>query len=253
MPLALTPPNGICASSCTVGPLTWQMPDSMRRATFHRAPDVAPEHRRRQAVLVVVGAGDRGLDAVHAHDALHRAERSPRGRCASQASRGRARSPASACCRPCRRTGASRPSPSASSISALQCSTVLMSITEPSTTGSPCAGRRRGRPFAFAASGDEVVGDLAVDDDALGGHADLPRVGESAERGGVHRGVEIGVVEHDQRRLAAELEHDRLQVLRAGQRDQPADARRAGEVDAPHRRVRDHRLDDRARVGRRVA
>ncbi len=33
MPLALTPPKGICASSCTVGPLTWQMPDSMRRAT----------------------------------------------------------------------------------------------------------------------------------------------------------------------------------------------------------------------------
>ena len=35
-------------------------------------------------------------------------------------------------------------------------------------------------------------------------------------------------------------------------RDDAPDLRRAGEVDAPHRRVRDHRLDHRAGVGRRV-
>ena len=35
--MPLTPPNGICASSCTVGPLTWQMPDWIRRATARRA------------------------------------------------------------------------------------------------------------------------------------------------------------------------------------------------------------------------
>jgi hypothetical protein len=29
----LTPPNGICASPPTVGPLMWQMPASMRAAT----------------------------------------------------------------------------------------------------------------------------------------------------------------------------------------------------------------------------
>jgi hypothetical protein len=34
-PLSFTPPNGICASSCTVGPLMWQMPDSIRCATPH--------------------------------------------------------------------------------------------------------------------------------------------------------------------------------------------------------------------------
>lgn len=32
-PLSFTPPNGICASSWTVGPFTWQMPDSIRAAT----------------------------------------------------------------------------------------------------------------------------------------------------------------------------------------------------------------------------
>ena len=61
---------------------------------------------------------------------------------------------------------------------------------------------------------------------------------------GVDRLVEIGVVQHDQRRLAAELEQHRLQVLRRALRDDLADARRAGEVDAPHRRVRDQRLGD---------
>ena len=34
MPEPLTPPKGICASSCTVGPLMWQMPESILRATW---------------------------------------------------------------------------------------------------------------------------------------------------------------------------------------------------------------------------
>ena len=60
---------------------------------------------------------------------------------------------------------------------------------------------------------DEGVGDLLVDDDALGRHADLALVHEGAEGGGVDRAVEVGVVEHDQRRLAAELEQHRLEML----------------------------------------
>jgi hypothetical protein len=39
---SLTPPKGICASSCTVGPLMWQMPDSMRRATCMARPMSRP-------------------------------------------------------------------------------------------------------------------------------------------------------------------------------------------------------------------
>ena len=63
---------------------------------------------------------------------------------------------------------------------------------------------------------DEVVGDLRVDDDALGATCRSGPVGEGAEGGGVDRVVDVGVVEHHQRRLAAELEHRRLQVLGAG-------------------------------------
>ena len=65
--------------------------------------------------------------------------------------------------------------------------------------------------------------------------------------------VEVGVVEHDQRRLAAELQQHGLEVPRRGLGDDPADAGRAGEVDPPHRRVRDQRLDHLGGVLRRIA
>ena len=99
---------------------------------------------------------------------------------------------------------------------------------------------------------DEGVGDLLVDDDALGRHADLALVGEGAEGRGVDGLVEIGVVEHDQRRLAAQLQQHGLQVLGARLGDDLADARGAGEVDAPHGRVRDQRVDHGAGVLGRV-
>jgi hypothetical protein len=99
---------------------------------------------------------------------------------------------------------------------------------------------------------DERIGDLAIDDHALGRHADLPLVEERAERDRIDRRVEIGVVEHEHGRLAAEFEQRRLQVLRGERRDDPAHARRASEVHAPHGRVRDQPLDDRRRILRRV-
>ena len=112
------------------------------------------------------------------------------------------------------------------------------------------AGRQR--CGALGELGDEGVGDLLVDDDALGRHADLALVDEGAEDRGVDRRVEVGVVEHDQRRLAAEFEQHRLQMLGGELGDDPADLRRAGEVDAPDGRMGDQRLDDLRRVGRRV-
>ena len=87
-----------------------------------------------------------------------------------------------------------------------------MSTSEPSTTwprGSP-VGKAEARLAQFV---DERVGDRNVDDEPLRRHADLALVGESAERRGVDRRVEIGVVEHQQRRLAAELEQHGLQML----------------------------------------
>jgi hypothetical protein len=52
----LTPPKGIWASSCTGGPLTWQMPDSIRRATCSVRPTSAP-NTAAVPLTVVVGGG----------------------------------------------------------------------------------------------------------------------------------------------------------------------------------------------------
>ena len=117
------------------------------------------------------------------------------------------------------------PLATASSISALQCSTVLMPITEPSTTGSGLRGSPSGRFFALSANFlTKSSAILLVDDEALGAHADLAAVGKAAEGRGVDRVVDVGIVQDHQRRLAAEFQHHRLQVLGAGHRDDPADA-----------------------------
>ena len=112
------------------------------------------------------------------------------------------------------------------------------------------AARIAGRQFRGARGElvDEFVGDLLVDDQPLGRHADLALVHEGAEHRGIDRAVDVGVVEHDQRRLAAELEQHRLEVAAGQLGDDPADLGRAGEVDAPDRRMRDQRLDDLRRV-----
>ena len=126
-----------------------------------------------------------------------------------------------------------------------------MLTSEPSTTWlARVAGGQRRRLGGELC--DERVGDRLVDDDPLGRHADLALVHEGAEGGGVHRVVEVGVVEHDQRRLAAEFEQNRLQVPAAVLGDDPADPGRAGEVDAPDGRVVDQRLDDLRGVVRRI-
>jgi hypothetical protein len=75
------------------------------------------------------------------------------------------------------------PLASASSISALQCSTVPMPTTLPSTQGSGLRGSPSGRALALL---DEALRrsrrpSSAIDDDALGAHADLATVGEGAE------------------------------------------------------------------------
>ena len=115
----------------------------------------------------------------------------------------------------------------------------------------------RGSPHtSFAARSaslePSVAGDGAVGDDPLGRHADLALVHERAEarRGGGR--VEVGVGEHDLRRLAAELEQAALEVLGALDGDDPADPRGAREVHPPHRRVGDQRVDDLRRRPPRV-
>ncbi len=78
---------------------------------------------------------------------------------------------------------------------------------------------------------DEFVIDLLLDEQARAGAADLPRIGEHGHRGSRHRRIEIGVGEHDVRRLAAELKRNPLEVTGRGTDDRlPRDVR-AGEGD----------------------
>ena len=91
---------------------------------------------------------------------------------------------------------------------------------------------------------DEVVGDAALHQDAPRRHADLARVQVGAEGGRIDGVLDVGVVEHDQRVLAPELEHHPLQVPAGGLGDLAAGTGRAGEVDPPHGRVRDQLVAD---------
>ncbi len=77
----------------------------------------------------------------------------------------------------------------------------------------------------------ELLGDGGVDEDPVGGHADLALVDEAAEDGRVHRVVEVGVVEHDERAVAAELQDRALEVAGGDRPDVPADPVRSRERD----------------------
>jgi hypothetical protein len=97
---------------------------------------------------------------------------------------------------------------------------------------------------------DEGVGHGVDHDDPLGRHADLALVHERAEGGGLDGLVEVGVVQHEQRRLAAQLQQHGLEVLGAALGDDLAHGGRAGEVDAAHGRMVDHRADHFAAASR---
>jgi hypothetical protein len=77
-------------------------------------------------------------------------------------------------------------------------------------------------------------------------------VEERAEGSGVDGVVEIRVVEDDERVVAAELEHDPLEVASGRLGDLPSRVRRAREVDAAHGRMFGELLADRSRLARTV-
>lgn len=78
---------------------------------------------------------------------------------------------------------------------------------------------------------DEDLRDAALDDDAVGGKADLAFV-ESGAHGSHHRGpVEIGVVEDDGGVLAAELHQDWLHVFGCSGGNGPTNVCAANEID----------------------
>src|SRR5438094_10284384 len=76
---------------------------------------------------------------------------------------------------------------------------------------------------------DDLGGDAPLHDDAARRGALLTRREEGATRDLLRREVEIGVVEHDRRILAAELELYALAARRRLRLEPPPDSIRAGE------------------------
>jgi hypothetical protein len=90
---------------------------------------------------------------------------------------------------------------------------------------------------------DELVGDVAVHDEARGRRAALARGAECAEERAVGGEIEVGVREHDHRVLPAELQADEPRAGRRGCRGHgPTGRHRPGEADRPHARMDHERL-----------
>ena len=105
----------------------------------------------------------------------------------------------------------------------------------------------------FGHPGDEVVVEVRGHDGAGGGGAVLAGVDQCTGHRSVHGGVEVGVVEHHERRLAAEFELGAVTLCGRGGHDPAAHRGGAGEGDDIDARVPGQRLADiRARSGDHV-
>jgi hypothetical protein len=90
----------------------------------------------------------------------------------------------------------------------------------------------------------EPLGDALLHEDARAGAADLPLVEPDRVDHALDDAVEVGVVEDDEGRLAAELQRQLLAAPGGGRADDAADLGGAGEGDLVDVRV----LDDRSPV-----
>ena len=150
--------------------------------------------------------------------------RSPRGRCACRSSRRRTRSAARTSRGRCPRGSPPPPTttcapsswPSAMYFSTRSCWRCATSgpISVAASTGSPTCSE----PTISGERLDDFVVALAAREDAGLRDARLTVVHERRELEPVHRGFEVGVVEDDRGRLAAELEAHALQLLAADRR-----------------------------------
>ena len=84
---------------------------------------------------------------------------------------------------------------------------------------------------ALGEAGQEVVVDPVLDEDPVGRDAGLARVAVLAGQRAGDGGLEVGVVEDDEGRVAAELERDLLDLPCALGHEQLADLGRAGEAE----------------------
>ena len=100
----------------------------------------------------------------------------------------------------------------------------------------PVAELQRLRPRGEAV--DEGVVQALVDEEAVGGDADLAGVGELGRHRDVQRRLEVGVVVDDERRVAAELHRHLLHGVGGVADHLLADAGRAGQRHLAHERAR---------------
>ena len=99
--------------------------------------------------------------------------------------------------------------------------------------------------------GDQLVVDLGAGVDAAGGGAVLPGIGVAEDAHALDDGVDVGVVEDDDRRLAAEFQMRALDRLGRGGQHLLAGADLAGQRDHRDLRVVDERVADASRRARR--
>src|SRR5208282_4578904 len=97
--------------------------------------------------------------------------------------------------------------------------------------------------------GDEFLGEnvrhLFINDDSFRGHANLSLVHECTEGSSIDGGVEVSIVENDERSFTSQLKKNRLQMFRRSNRKNFSHTRGAGKVHATHRTVSDESFNNR--------
>ena len=93
---------------------------------------------------------------------------------------------------------------------------------------------------------DEFIVDVPIYDDPVRAHADLALMQEAADNGRAHRMLQVGIVEDDEWRVAAELQRHPLELrgLHRKRTDMSAHPRRTRERDQAGNRVRGERITD---------
>ena len=124
-------------------------------------------------------------------------------------------------------------------------------MSGPTSTPSSVPRPTFSAPMRRASPLGELLGERLVDVEAVGGRAGLADVAHLRDHRAVERVVEVGVLEDDERRVAAEL-HRHAQELLGRLLDELApDLGRAGERELARARVADERLHDAPRRRRR--
>src|SRR5882757_760373 len=99
---------------------------------------------------------------------------------------------------------------------------------------------------------NEFVRYRCHNNDSLGRHTDLTLIQEGAKSGRLHGLIQIGILQHEQRRLAAQLQEHRFEVFCRALGNDSAHAGRTGKIDSPDSGMINQCADHPVRIFRRV-